>query len=361
MGYKQNGFLFHSSWVVDDDRIGEWPDTELVSRILATFAGEDFLSQVDQVSVRSADASPLGSFADLDALVEAGNTLPIVLFSGSEDDPDVRIHLTITRDGTGIDLGIVPAVAPTNIRDRIASWVQEWSRSLGELRCRLQSAMLVLSGSTYPRPRPRPPHEHMVWNLGRLDLYLGKHWHQQNDEARAVLANIEAAPLPASACRTSEGDVIRIAFGVDPEIALEDAAAVSAARRAQEDWLTPLIPAERVRGWNELGDRIAVVVRPAEKEPFTFYDPRYSVGYKAMVVNPESGEIDEEMWAELAKIAKDGKLPDGTEVKGVRLIFPVRENALAMRARAIADGFEMVTYPGNPQTFWQVNPPESTQ
>jgi hypothetical protein len=74
-------------------------------------------------------------------------------------------------------------------------------------------------GSTYPRPRP--PHEHMVWNPGRLDLYLGKHWHQQNDEARAVLAKIEATPLPASACRTSEVGVLRVAFGVDPEIALE--------------------------------------------------------------------------------------------------------------------------------------------
>jgi hypothetical protein len=38
-------------------------------------------------------------------------------------------------------------------------------------------------------------------------------------------------------------------------------------------------------------------------------------------------------------------------------VFPVRENALQMHARAIADGSEMATFPGNPQVFWQVNPP----
>jgi hypothetical protein len=100
-----------------------------------------------------------------------------------------------------------------------------------------------------------------------------------------------------------------------------------------------------------------MVVRAVEKEPFTFYDPRYAVGYKAMIVDPDSGEIDEEAWAALAKLAGAGKLADGTELKGVRLIFPVRPDALRMHARAIADGFEMTTYPGPPQVFWQVNPP----
>jgi hypothetical protein len=355
MGYKQNGFLFDGSWVVDSDRIGEWPDAGIVSRMLAPLAGEEVLARVDQISVRAADAIPMGPLAALDALVKPGDTLPFVLFGGSEDDPEILIHIVISRDGAGISLGMVPEVMPVKVRERISTWLQEWNRTLGELRCRLQSAAFAPPGYDYPRPRP--PHIHLVWNLGRLDLYLGRSWHEQNEEARAVLAKIEAAPLPSSARRTSEGDIVRIAFGADPEIALDDVAAVSAARRAQEDWLTPLIPAERERGWNDLGDRMAVVVRPAEKEPFTFYDPRYQVGYKAMIVDPESGEIDEEMWGELKTIARDKKLPDGTEVKGVRLIFPVRENALQMHARAMADGFEMATYPGNPQTFWQVNPP----
>jgi hypothetical protein len=355
MGYKQNGFLFHGSWVVDDDRIGEWPDEGVIRLMLAPLAREEVLARVDQISVRAADAKPLGSLEELDALSKPGDGVIFVLFGGIEDDPEARIHFVLDRGGAGISIGMVPEVMPAKVRDRITAWIHDWNSSLGELRCRLKSAAFAPPGYDYSRPHP--PHSHMIWNLGRIDLYLGRSWHEQHEETRAVLAKIETTPLPASARRTSEGDVVHIAFGADPEVALDDVAAVGAARRAQEDWLTPLIPADRERGWNELGDRMAVVVRPAEKEPFTFYDPRYSVGYKAMIVDPESGEIDEEMWAELAKIAKDGKLSDGTDVKGVRLIFPVRENALQMHARAIADGFEMATYPGNPQIFWQVNPP----
>ena len=356
MGYKQNGgFLFHGSWVVDRDRIGEWPDDGIVGRMLAPLAREEVLARVDQISVWAADAKPLGSLEELDALSKPGDGAIFVLFCGVEEDPEVRIHVVIDRGHAGISIGMVPEVMPAKVRDKVATWMQEWNSSLGELRCRLQSAAFAPPGYDYPRPRP--PHEHRIWNLVRLDLYLGESWHEQNEEARAVLAKIEAAPLPASAHRTSEAGVLRVAFGVDPEIALDDLAAVSAARRAQEDWLTPLIPAERERRWNALGDHMEIVVGPDEKEPFTFYDPRYLVGYKAMIVDPESGEIDEEMWTELAKIARDRKAPDGTEVKGVRLIFPVRENALAMHARAIADGFEMATYPGNPGIFWQVNPP----
>jgi hypothetical protein len=354
MGYKQNGFLFHSSWIVDRDRIGEWPDKGIVSRLLAPLSGEAMLAKVDRIVLRGEDAIPLESLAALDALVEPGGTLPVVLFYGPEDDPEVRIHITITRIGTGLSIGMTPAFMRANMREQIASWLQEWRHSLEEPRCRLKSATFAPSGGY---PRPRPPHTHDIWHLGELDLYLDKSWHAQSEERLAVLAKIESARLPSSARRTTEGDLVRIAFGASPEIALDDTEAMNAARRAQEDWLTPLIPAERERGWNELGDRLVAVVGPDEKEPFTFYDPRYSVGYKAMIVDPESGEIDEEMWAELKKIARDKKLADGTEVKGVRLIFPVRENALQMHARAIADGFEMATYPGNPQTFWQVNPP----
>jgi hypothetical protein len=250
MGYKQNGFLLHGAWVVDRDRIGEWPDAGVASRILAPLAGEGLLARVDQISVWAADAKPLGPLEELDALAKPGDGVPFVLFCGSEDDPEVRIHVAITRGGVGLSLGMASAVMPAKVRERIAGWIEEWSGSLGELRCRLQSAAFPHPGEGYPRPRP--PRVHNIWHLGALDLYLGRSWHEQQEETRAVLAKIETIPLPSSARRTSEEDVLQIAFEAD----LNDAAAVSAARRAQEDWLTPLVPAELERGWNELGDRI---------------------------------------------------------------------------------------------------------
>lgn len=356
MGYKQNGILFQSNWAVDNSQVGEWMDSTTLSHlILAPLANDGLLASATYLSIDLGEPTSIGTNAELDRLVRHGDNQLIVLFAGTQEDEDLLIHIALNRGGARITVGLAPAFLFEDHRDRASHWVKRWSELLAERHCRLQTATLEPESMNYPRPRP--PHRHSTWRLGALDLYLGKSWHEQSEERTQVLTAIQATPLPSSALRTSEGDIVRIAFGIDPEVALNDLAAVSAARRAQEDWLTPLIPAERERGWNELGDRMAVVVRPVEKEPFTFYDPRYSVGYKAMIVDHENGEIDEEMWAELMRIARDGRLADGTEVKGVRLIFPVRENALLMHARAMADGFEMATYPGNPQIFWQVNPP----
>ncbi len=355
MGYKQNGFLFQSDWAVDDNKVGEWMDSTTLSRlILAPLAEDGLLTSTRHLSIDLGEPSSIGTNDELDRLVRHGDNQLIVLSAGTPEDEDVLVHIALNRGGARITVGLAPVFLSKNQRERASCWVKRWSELLAERQCRLQTATFEPESRNYPRPRP--PHRHSTWRLGVLDLYLGKSWHQHSEERRTILTTIETAPLPSSARRTTDDDIVRIAFGIDPEVALGDAEAVSAARRAQEDWLTPLIPADRERGWNALGDRLVAVVELDDKEPFTFYDPRYSVGYKAMIVDPDSGEIDEKMWAELKKIARDKKLPDGTEVKGVRLIFPVRENALQMHERTIADGFEMATYPGSPQIFWQVNP-----
>ena len=99
---------------------------------------------------------------------------------------------------------------------------------------------------------------------------------------------------------------------------------------------------------------MVVVFRPITREPFTFYDEHTQVGYWALVRDPDNGTIDEARWQRLAAIARAGVLDDGTPVKSVRLVAPVREEALALLDRAIADGFEMVTYPGGESAFWPV-------
>ena len=40
----------------------------------------------------------------------------------------------------------------------------------------------------------------------------------------------------------------------------------------------------------------------------------------------------------------------------IRLIVPIRDNALALNNRAIAEGFEMVTYHRGQGVVWQVHP-----
>jgi hypothetical protein len=116
------------------------------------------------------------------------------------------------------------------------------------------------------------------------------------------------------------------------------------------------VPIEVERGWNEQGDRIVIPSAPAPLAPLTLYDASEKVGYKAIVVQPD-GSVDEDIWNELKQIASRRALADGTAVHAVRLIVPVRDNAIAIHPRAMADGFEMVTYPkGTGGVFWEVFP-----
>ena len=167
----------------------------------------------------------------------------------------------------------------------------------------------------------------------------------------AVLAGIARARLPRGATRTTDGDVLRIALACD----LGDPHAVADARAASERWLTPLVPTEPDEDWNELGDRIVVPTERDELLPFTFYDAEARVGYKGLVVDPDTGEIDEAAWSELVGIASSGEAHDGTPVASVRLVFPTRQDALAMYARTIASGFEMALYPKG-AALWEVAP-----
>ncbi len=64
-----------------------------------------------------------------------------------------------------------------------------------------------------------------------------------------------------------------------------------------------------------------------------------------MVVDPDTGEVDEPLWSALAAIANTKEAYDGTPIKGVRLIVPTRADAIRLAERAKADGIELVTYP----------------
>src|SRR5262249_26476002 len=147
-------------------------------------------------------------------------------------------------------------------------------------------------------PRPLPPRTSFPWRFGALDYYFGRTWHARTPEGAKVLANVEAAPVPPGTLRTTQDDVVRVTFAAD----IPDPASIAAARTASEEWLVPLVPTEVARGWNELGDRRVAPVRPVDLAPFTFYDEHFKVGYKALIVDPRTHDVDEEMWKELAEI-----------------------------------------------------------
>jgi hypothetical protein len=351
VGGQLDGLGFLAEWVDERDGMGDWLDENTVTGcVFEPVRADGVLERATHLSIDVGDPVPIESMAELEAKARTWRGVTAAMFTGDMHDPDWRLHVALQPASVRISVRVGAAFLSNDTRDQLARWVRRWSELFAGRGCYLSI------GSTQPPradyPRRYPPRTSMRWRFGVLDYYFGRAWHRRTPEGTTVLANVETAPLPAGATRTVDGDVVRVAFPAD----VNDPASVAAARTSSEDWLVPLVPTEPARGWNELGDRRVAPARPVDLPPFTFYDERSKVGYKALVVDPQTREVDEETWAELAAIARAGQLPDGTPVSAVRLIFPVRDNALWMHARAISDGFEMATYPGN-GAFWQVNPP----
>jgi hypothetical protein len=271
----------------------------------------------------------------------------VQLFAGDQRDPDFIVFLGLEKGGFRWCVGAVDGAQ--GLRDDAARWVVEWTEALAAAHVRLAYAHFGPHHQDYPRPVP--PHSHDYLWLGVLDRWLGRAWHLGRPDGAVLLDRLERAELPAGARRSIDGDVTRISFDAD----LGDAASVAAARAAHERWITPVVDAPIELGWNAKGDRVVGPAKPVVREPLTWWDEWTTIGYKALVVFPETG-VDEELWAQMAAIARAHALPDGTPVKSLRLIFPRREDALALHERALADGFEMTTY-GENDLLWQVHPP----
>ncbi len=112
---------------------------------------------------------------------------------------------------------------------------------------------------------------------------------------------------------------------------------------------------------NELGDTPLLDMVVAEPhDVLTLYDPIWKRGWKAIVVFPEDNSVDPIVWKEMQQILKAKALPDGTPVTALSLIVPRREDAVILRAKALAEGFACVAYPqAHPvwgkNTFWEVH------
>lgn len=231
------------------------------------------------------------------------------------------------------------------LRDELAGLVAAWARALAKEPLQAAISAITPWGADYDRP---VPHRESEWPLGAIEYLLGRAWHQADPDRAAVLRAVETAPTGPGIERTSDGDLLRITFACD----VTDPSRVAAARACGERWFAPLVRTRLAPGWNERGDRLAVIVDRDELEPFTFYDTHNRTGYKTMVVDPTTGEVDEPLWSELAAIADTKEAQDGTPIEAVRLIVPTREDAIRLEERARADGIDLLAYPEGGSFWW---------
>ncbi len=344
-------FSFHTPFVTKHRVKTWWQDSMIGDVVFAPLERDGELAKATHYVVDDEDPVSVVSVDDLTAASKTWRDRSYAtIYAGDRNTPSWLLHLRFTTRGPHVGIQVQDDPGG-KLRERYDTWLAEWSRGLAANDLHLSIGYMAPEHDSYPRPRP--PRTGTAWPLGKLDMYLGQHWHAEHDPGKDVFKRIRSAPLTAGVRRIDvSDDVMRIAFDCD----LGDAASVQRALALGERWLSPLIPTEVEPGWNEDGDEMIIPKTPKDRDPFTFFDEAEHVGYWALIRDPEDGSVDEERWQKLAAIARSGELPDHTPVRAIRLIAPVRSEALALLKRASADGFEMVTYPGGEGVFWRVWP-----
>jgi hypothetical protein len=353
MGFRSDGFHFYGRGYVDAEVGRAWLTPALVTDVLlAPFVAGGYLDRITWMSRNLGTPEPIVSADELRARAASWGFEVVALGCGPREDPELEIFFGLDSDGPRFLVGVGRALAGPTLRDDVAGWARAFCTGWPA------AGICFAIGNFAPThkrfPRPSPPRSSNLWQLGLLDQYVGRTWHQATADRAIALDRFEHAELAAGARRFVDGDLLRIAF----DASLDDEGGVAAARAAHERWLASLVPTKPEAGWNERGDRGVAPSRPTVRPPFTLYDEFEQVGYRALAVFPPDGALDEEAWAELAAIARAGALPDGTPVRAVRIILPRREDALAVHARAMTSGFEMATYPDG-KAFWEVDPSRS--
>jgi hypothetical protein len=353
MGYQQDGYAMGARFYTDDASVGSWLTGDLVDRVfLAPLADAGLLDHCCYVSRDFQPPTRASSPAALRTESSAWR-YELVDLSSEEDtsNPDCEVILNLATSSVDASIRLGGEVLERFL-DRLVplciGWVAHWTRALP---AGVELHEGGLSPWSRPYPRPHPPRT-STWQLDSVCHCFGQRRLRRSPEGSSLLAGLLTSPLPPAATRSLDGDVLVLAF----ERNLRDAGAVARARTAHEQWISQIVPTEPERGWNAEGDRLVIPGDLTPHAPLTLYDATARVGYKAIVVQPD-GSVDQEIWEDMQRIAAQKRLPDGTRIDAVRLIVPVRENALAIHDRAMANGFEMVTYPaGSARVFWQVHP-----
>lgn len=94
-----------------------------------------------------------------------------------------------------------------------------------------------------------------------------------------------------------------------------------------------------------------------ERPPLTLYSPSRSHGYLAVV--PTGKGVDKRLWARASAWLKKGHLPDGTPLKAVSLIVPIRRLAIDLTPWARANGVAAVLYPDSNGQWWNPSPADA--
>jgi len=243
------------------------------------------------------------------------------------------------------------------------------AHALDDLVTAMQACIAVLRGvaglgdgsikinsltGTFVYPRSRPPRESLRYPEASVVTFLDQAFHASGASAAKpdeIAALTEPAP-PAPAETTTRDGVVTVRWtrtlGQDE---------LKAGASAHGLWIADRIKPDIADHFNELGDqRDLNASNGAPSGGLTLYNPRNQLGYKAVLVLPD-GSVEPTAWNEAKQILQAGKLEDGTPVRSVRIVVPLREHVFAIANEAKQAGFGAVVYPEGDGSFWNPDPP----
>jgi hypothetical protein len=343
-----------------DGEASWWRDTRLLAQILAALERRGLWFDFGYVGEQGAPLEPFASTAEvLGASTEWLDRI-YVLHSHGEGGLERAFqgsYVSFSLEASKLRLQL--KAAPPALDTRRDSLVESMVGCLCDLQDALGSSGRVgptafVHQSGLRHPWVRPPRLDEPFQLGHLvdafdPAYFAKHPRYQE-----AVEKLLVAPIPAGCERTEHHGLVLFRSVRD----LRDEAEVVSGCARQERFFIDVINPPIVPAFNEAGDLrvIGIRARLDPHPPLTAYDEDRQTGYKALLAD-EAGGVEADEWARLAGWARAGQLPDGSPLKALRVIVPYRSAALALHARAVAEGIDCVLYPDDKGVWWDPSPP----
>lgn len=270
--------------------------------------------------------------------------------------PDLLVRLA-ALDGS---LEVRVALAGAPLAKHASTLIDQCIEAAIGIRRALGGVAGLFAGSIFPLNRAgrfdylrdRPPRRNTVFPLSSVVDLIDLRFHESGHVAsRPLDARALSATPPLGVTRTEVDGLVISRWAMSAA-----AAELARAASAHDAWAQQRIETERMPGWNDLGDQQEVKGTTQARPPLSLYGVKSKIGYKALMISPE-GQIERTAWAEAKAVLDRGALDDGAPVKVVKLIVPLREQAIALAAEAQAAGFDAVLYPADNNTLWNPTPP----
>jgi hypothetical protein len=338
-------FLEKSEWFLDKELLGELVDVVLGSDVgrIFTHAGKEYAEKLapDVAAVRKALVS--GKNGVFDAIDVARRN-------------DANSHAVFTYKPLAFKCSVrVGGDALATRKATVVDTLDAIARALiGLLRHRggVDTGMIYVADDDSPLvyPRLRPPVMVGWGTMTQIAQYIDVRFH---DDPRLrgspdIVNKVARAAVPVGVERIERDELVILRWLDSVANPIDVATALS----QYERWLSRLLPTQPAYGYNDLGDLEDAPEERVAKAPWTFYDERRKVAYKAIMVDSDGG-VDDDLWTSLVQAIKGGAK---TNTK-VRLIVPLRDLALGLRVRARAAGFDAVLYVDEERRFWNPDPP----